>query len=260
VGHPHPGEVRTKTQRNKSLPMIRGMIHTLKIGYYALTTVAVVIGIAVGYNQLRIWQVSGQSHMSELLRISLICIFALSIFGGGLLHLLAFRMSRSHPQANVDARPMSRSEVYEIGFGYLPGSPLSNGWKVPYQDPEAKPSFASPEAPGIGGLSMDVKNKYAIRYALPRDVQFANELDLAVKYGEGAMFHVIVNVTSRDGSLHDEGQIKILIGNAPPQQHKDYPKEYLVWVTPERLQNGWVKMQHYCPVKNRTESVGWRFR
>jgi len=151
-------------------------------------------------------------------------------------------------QNSIDARPINRSEVYEIGFRYLPSSPLANGWEVVYQDADARPAFTSPEAPGVGGLTMDVKKRYAIHYNdLPQRAQSVDEIELAIKYGEDAMFHIIVNVTSRDGSQRDFGHIKILLGNAPPRQHKDYPKEYLVYVTPERLSNGWVRMQLRLP-------------
>jgi len=159
----------------------------------------------------------------------------------------------------IDARPVKRSEVYEIAFRYLPGSPLSNGWKVAYQDEGAKPSFTSPDVPGVGGLSMDVTGKYAIKYDLPSKAQVADELELAIRYGEGAMFHVTVNVASRDGSQIDYGQIMIMIGDAPPQQHKEYPKEYLVWVTPEPSRNGWVKIQLRLPelVAAAMGKAGW---
>lgn len=76
------------------------MIRLLKVLYYILTTTGILIGIAVGYNQLRIWQHNGQSYMSELLRIALIFVFAACILGGGLAHYFAHRLSRKQ-QLNV---------------------------------------------------------------------------------------------------------------------------------------------------------------
>jgi hypothetical protein len=88
----------------------------------------------------------------------LVCAIALMCVSLATSAYSRYRLYRiEHRQTKVDARPVNRSEVYDIAFRYLPGSPLSNGWKVAYQDEGAKPSFTSPEAPGIGGLSMDVK-------------------------------------------------------------------------------------------------------
>jgi len=150
--------------------------------------------------------------------------------------------------------------MYEIVFGYLPSSPLSNGWKLAYRDTEAEPTFASPsDVPGACGLSMDVKHKYAIDYELPQRTQLANELELAIKYDADAMFYIIVNVTSRDGSQRDYGWLNIRLGNAPSRQHKDYPKEFVVFVTAERLGNGWVRMRLRLPeiVRAAMGSRGW---
>lgn len=76
------------------------MIRILNISYYALTTIALAVGIVVGYNQLRIWQHSGQSYMSELLRLILIFVFAGCFLGGGVAHFLAFRIRRALPQGS----------------------------------------------------------------------------------------------------------------------------------------------------------------
>lgn len=240
------------------------MIRALKIVYHTVTIIGVLVGIALGYNQFRIWQETGQSHMSEFVRLSLIVLFTVCILGGGVAHYFAVRLGRkpqtSNGPAAIDVRPVTMTEVYELAFGYLPGRPLDNGWAIAYKDPEAVPSFSSPSDPaGVRGLSMLVKGKYAIHYNLPQQAQSADEIDLAIKYDAEAMFHVIVNVTSHDGSHKDFGQLKILLGTAPPRQHEDYPKEYLVSVTPQRLRNGWVRMRLRLPeiVTAAMGSRGW---
>jgi hypothetical protein len=154
----------------------------------------------------------------------------------------AERKSVSQADA-IDVRPTNRIEIYEIRFDYLPASPLANGWKVAYQDPEPSPHFSAPEILGVGGLTMDVKKTYAIQYSLPSHVPIPDEMELAIKYGDGAMFHLIVNVASRDHSHTDFGQIKIKTGNAAPEHYREYPKEHAVYVTPEPVQNGWLKMR-----------------
>ncbi len=65
-----------------------------KVGYHVLTVIAMAIAIAVGYNQLRIWQHSGQSYMSELLRVVLIFVFAACVLGGGVFHFIALRLEK----------------------------------------------------------------------------------------------------------------------------------------------------------------------
>jgi hypothetical protein len=133
---------------------------------------------------------------------------------------------------------------------------LDRGWKIAYQDAGARPFFRAPlEPPGIGGLKLEVDKQYSIHHNVPPDcAALADELELAIKYGTSesimtmAMFWAEVNVTSRDGvSQADCYKLKILIGEKPPEQHKDYPKEYLVWVMPDSLQNGWVGLRLRLP-------------
>jgi hypothetical protein len=147
----------------------------------------------------------------------------------------------------VDAR--TKREIYEINCEYLPISPLERGWRVGYQDSDAKPEFRAPEEPGIGGLALVVDQKYKIVHDVPREhASLANELVLAIQYGKGAMFWIEVNVTSRDGfSQRDCHIIKILVGDSPPRDVKEYPKEHLVWVVPDPLPNGWVNLRLRLP-------------
>ena len=86
----------------------RSVIRILKISYYALTTIALAVGIVVGYNQLRIWQHSGQSYMSELLRLILIFVFAGCFLGGGVAHFLAFRIQKALPEESGGEQPPTR--------------------------------------------------------------------------------------------------------------------------------------------------------
>jgi hypothetical protein len=72
----------------------RSVIRILKIAYYALTGLALLTGITVGYNQLRIWQHSGQSYMTELWRIVLIFVFVFCFMAGGIAHVWALRIGR----------------------------------------------------------------------------------------------------------------------------------------------------------------------
>ncbi len=88
------------------------------VGYHALTVVGVLIGIAVGYNQLRIWQHSGQSYMSELVKSLLIAGFAVCVIGGGILHLLAIRSSKSKTRPD-DEMPSAGSQGTKSEFEKL---------------------------------------------------------------------------------------------------------------------------------------------
>jgi hypothetical protein len=96
-------------------------------------------------------------------------------------------------------------------------------------------------------------------YSLPQQAQSSDELELAIKYDAEAFFYIIVNVTSQDGSQRDYGWLNVRLGNAPSQGHKDVQKEFLVFVTPERLGNGWVRMRLRLPeiVNVAMGSRGW---
>jgi hypothetical protein len=75
--------------------MDKRLLLALKIAQHSLTTIGVLTGIVLGYNQLRIWQTEGKSYMGELLRISLTVAFAICILGGGVFHYLARRVAKT---------------------------------------------------------------------------------------------------------------------------------------------------------------------
>lgn len=84
----------------------------LKVLHHTLTTIGVLTGIALGYNQLRIWQDSGQSHMDELMRGSLIAVFAICILAGGVLHYLA--VQKAKPSITPTASSATQTELERV--------------------------------------------------------------------------------------------------------------------------------------------------
>jgi hypothetical protein len=219
-------------------------------GKYRVVLCGLFLSALYIYLQLVVWKKHGDDLMLTTTNIVVTC----SLWTLLLIAIVRYWWRDAHAvddqKCAIDARPITATEIFEIGFGYLPGSPLSppNLWKRAYGDVEAVPSFgAPPDPPGAGGLSMAVTKKYAMDYALPPKAQLADELELAIKYDAEAMFYVCVDVTSADGSLKDQHWINIRLGQAPPRQLKDYLKEYLVYVTPERLGNGWVRMRLRLP-------------
>jgi hypothetical protein len=141
----------------------------------------------------------------------------------------------------IDAR--TKRTIYEINFDYLPALPTKNGWDFVY-GLETNPSFNAPQDDlAKGGLELFCPYKtYKIKHIVPEPyATLTDELELAIKYGRDAMFWVEVNVTSRDGiSENDCRLLKIVVGHKPPFELKDYPKEHVVSVMPDPLQNGWV--------------------
>jgi hypothetical protein len=93
------------------------MIRALKIGYYALTGIALVIGIVVGYNQLRIWQHSGQSYISEFLRLALVCLFCACVFLGGVAHYAATRLERARATQKATLTGTSKLVIHSALYG-----------------------------------------------------------------------------------------------------------------------------------------------
>jgi hypothetical protein len=140
----------------------------------------------------------------------------------------------------VDAR--TKTEIYRIDWSYLPASPLEHGWTLAYQEiPTPTVKFLAPlDSPEPGGLRLDVNGKYAIDFKVPTDYAVVDELALAIRYGEGAMFWVAVNVTSLDGVSERKSHfLKILVGDKAPESPKEWPDETLVWMIPDPLPNNW---------------------
>jgi hypothetical protein len=84
------GHVRLESARTKLVSRLS------RVAYSALTILALVTGIVVGYNQLRIWQHGGESYMRELAHIVLIFACAgIAIGSGAAPFLVAARISRN---------------------------------------------------------------------------------------------------------------------------------------------------------------------
>lgn len=157
---------------------------------------------------------------------------------------------QARPIENGAVNARTKREIYEINGKYLPGLPTDNGWKFVYGE-EKQPSFIAPQdADGIGGIELFCPYKtYKIEYLVPEPyASLTDELELNIKYGRDAMFWVVVNVTSGDGvSQKDCRLLKIVVGKGSPYELKDYPKEHVVSVMPDPLQNGWVGFRLRLP-------------
>ena len=172
---------------------------------------------------------------------------------------------RNIPSAAVDAKPPAQITKYEIGFRYLPASPLDNGWVWAYRNKKtsAGVTFSAPpsESPGAEGLAMVVPYEHAIDHVLPPAARTSDELELSVKYGDDALFYVLVNVTSRDGYQHESHWLNIRPGASSPTRDSSYSKEYIVPVAPQLLGDGWMRMRLRLPalVNACSGEGGWIF-
>jgi len=102
------------------------VVSILKVAYQVLAAIAVIIGIIVGYNQLRIWQTEGKSHMDELIRGVLIVVFVGCVIGGGLLHFLAARMNRATSSKNQLQQNAKADEPF-------PNSPVAAATRLTFE-------------------------------------------------------------------------------------------------------------------------------
>jgi hypothetical protein len=150
---------------------------------------------------------------------------------------------KRQPVGAVDAR--TKKEIYKIDWLYLPASPLEHGWTLAYQGiPAPTVTFLAPtDSPEVGGLQLLVtggNTNYAIDFKVPTDYAAVDELVIALKYGQGAMFWVEVNITSLDGvSKRKSHFLKILVGDKPPELPPKWPDEALIWLIPDPLANNW---------------------
>jgi hypothetical protein len=106
------------------------------------------------------------------------------------------------------------SVIHAIGFGYIPISPLENGWKQAY-DPDGLADFGSdPDIPG--SLRMKIlRNKVAIHHDLPPHAILADHLEFTAKYTNAknpTMIHTHLIVGTKDWSAQRNVFIKYYYG------------------------------------------------
>lgn len=152
-----------------------------------------------------------------------------------------------------DLKNLTQQRALEqIRFDYMPGSPagnpLENGWKVAYAEdhPDNPPEFGVPyDEQGRDGLEMLARRRFAIHYQMkPATAVAAKRVRLAINYSDGAMFWLLVELSSK-GNRRVERQLKIeLQGASPrrPEQQPEYPRERTVWVPSKPLENGWAAL------------------
>jgi hypothetical protein len=180
--------------------------------------------------------------------------------------LEADRAKGATREVKEPAQARSNDLIYEIGFDYLPASPLDDGkgWKRAYGS--GTPSFRTdPDFPG--SLVMDVTNgEFAMDHRVPPHATLCDRLELTIKYTQSTMIFTGIDVTSRDGSQRKKVWIKYYPGNRPPEQTKDAPHdpstqlpEQTVWITPELLHNGWMAFAIALPetVTRALGAQGW---
>lgn len=127
--------------------------------------------------------------------------------------------------------------IHTISFDYLPISPLEKEWKQVYnQDGEAE--FGSdPEIPGSLRIKI-IKSEVAIHHDLPPHATRADHLEFTAKYTTTTMIFTRLSVSTRDGSVQRQVDIKYKFGdlhavptNPVPghDENKMLPEQTLSW-------------------------------
>ena len=120
--------------------------------------------------------------------------------------------------------PVHRRAIHTVGFTYLPGSPIQNGWSQAYNDDGMAEFGSDPDMPG--SLRMKVVNsEVAIHYNLPPHATLADNLEFTAKCTNAAnptMIFTRLVVCTKDGLVEKFVDIKYYLGD----QLRAKPTEY----------------------------------
>jgi hypothetical protein len=165
--------------------------------------------------------------------------------------------------------------VKQIGFEYLPASPLENGWKVAYSyawvNEGGQPAITeylksrqwrtASDSPTKGSISMNI-DACAIDYELDRNATFSDRLECEVKFGNATDMFVRVEMASGNGSRTTK-LIKFVLGTESPSATKNWENdEWTLPIYPQALPNGWRKVNISLAdaVAKTWGRFGWTFR
>jgi hypothetical protein len=191
----------------------------------------------------------------------------------------AFGALRSDVRLGINPLPGDRrveAPHEEIRFDYLPASPLDNGWRIGYPDPEgpfaslaAKDAWAktkwlaASDAPTLGSMSMAVSNKgCAIDFDISRSAALCSQITCDIQFTDSTMLFVRVLLTSADKSQSTTKLIKFVLGVGDPFPTKDWEEiEWTLPISPDSIGNGWrhVALSLVESVNRTWGRFGWHF-
>lgn len=134
------------------------------------------------------------------------------------------------------ASPLSPSRDV-IKFDYLPRSPVVVDWEKAYGNTVA--TFER-ESEHKDALKMVVSNGYFAMDYRTSPTLLCDRLEYKAKYSSGTMIFTQVTVTSKDKQSFKTVWIKYNVGNRPAKKTDGYPDEMTLWITGDRLENGWM--------------------
>ncbi len=117
-------------------------------------------------------------------------------------------------QAMVAASDKSSSMIHRIDFGYIPRSPLENGWSQSYNDDGIAEFGSDPDIPG--SLRMKIlKSEVAIHHNMPPHATLADNVEFTARYTNAknpTMIFTRLCVGTKDGSLQRNVDFKYYYG------------------------------------------------
>jgi hypothetical protein len=120
--------------------------------------------------------------------------------------------------------------LHEIRFGYLPTSPLVNGWQPLSAGENAQFDIASDIR---NGLSMKADpDKFGMDYILPENARSAHFIQFEAKFGYGGRFYAQVLVNKPEGSGTEEWWLKHVSGDPAHEPDRLRGPEWRFYVAP----------------------------
>jgi hypothetical protein len=149
------------------------------------------------------------------------------------------------PTATDAAQPQRPSQIEhaatpreEIGFDYLPDSPISHGWRAEWAK-HPIPSDAIWKMSIGGSLVMELSDIYCpIDYRVSKRAVLSTRLVCDLRFSDSALFFVLFKLVTRDQSRNKEGPVKFELGRGQPYYTKEYD-EWVLPIDPKPLGDGW---------------------
>jgi hypothetical protein len=129
----------------------------------------------------------------------------------------------------------------EIGFDYLPDSPISHGWRAEWAK-HPVPSDAIWKMSVGGSLVMELSDIYCpIDYRISKRAVLSTRLVCDLRFSNSTLFFVIFKLVTRDQKQNKEGALKFELGRGKPYFTKEYD-EWVLPIDPKPLGDGWYHL------------------
>ncbi len=152
--------------------------------------------------------------------------------------------------------------LQEIGFNYQ-DSPINHGWKFTEKEPENEPIFTRTSDGHFGNaLKIRTTGKYALDFGVDPAAYIGGSIEFVAKIQGNSKIYAQLSVQSQDGKTNKNVWLNFQIGLDKPQPVGDGKTEWVVYLSPTPLGDGWLKFNANLieGLDGSCGKQGWSFR